>query len=84
MTQAGHTAPSCFQLGGSFFFFVFFSPVPALRAVDAVMEAAEAWNREREAAGLAPLAYLVAVTYAGGGRGHMLAFVGAVPGAEGL
>ena len=27
----------------------------ALRAVDAVMEAAEAWNRKRDAAGLAPL-----------------------------
>ncbi|SMX31453.1 SseB family protein [Actibacterium lipolyticum] len=34
------------------------------------------------AAGLAPLAYLVGVTYEGGQHGHMLAFVGAVPGAE--
>ncbi|MDT0682413.1 SseB family protein [Roseicyclus sp. F158] len=34
------------------------------------------------AAGLAPMAYLAAVTYEGGARGHLLAFVGAVPGAE--
>ncbi|KGB81919.1 MAG: hypothetical protein CL814_17700 [Confluentimicrobium sp.] len=35
------------------------------------------------AAGLAPLAYLAGVTYEGGQRGHMLAFVDAAPGAEG-
>ncbi|WP_108259473.1 SseB family protein [Mangrovicoccus ximenensis] len=34
------------------------------------------------AAGLADLAYLVAVTYADGRRGHLLAFIDAVPGAE--
>ena len=34
------------------------------------------------ATGLAQVAYLVATTAEGGGRGHMLAFVGAVPGAE--
>ncbi|QYX57657.1 SseB family protein [Roseovarius sp. SCSIO 43702] len=35
------------------------------------------------AAGLAPLAYLVGVTFEGGARGHMLGFVDARPGAEG-
>ncbi|WP_372603182.1 SseB family protein [Actibacterium sp.] len=35
------------------------------------------------AAGLAPLVYLVGVTYEGGQRGHMLAFIDALPGAEG-
>lgn len=35
------------------------------------------------AAGLALDAYLCGVTYEGGGRGHMLAFVGTEPGAEG-
>ena len=35
------------------------------------------------AAGLAVEAYLCGVTYEGGGRGHMLAFVGTVEGAEG-
>ncbi|MEP3918174.1 SseB family protein [Ascidiaceihabitans sp.] len=35
------------------------------------------------AMGLARCAYLVGVTYEGGGRGHMLSFVDAVPGAEG-
>lgn len=34
------------------------------------------------AAGLARLAYLAGVTYAGGGRGHVLAIVDPVPGAE--
>lgn len=34
------------------------------------------------AAGLAKTAVLVGVRYAGGGRGHLLAFLGAVPGAE--
>ncbi|GHF48660.1 SseB family protein [Seohaeicola zhoushanensis] len=34
------------------------------------------------AAGLARAAHLVAVTYAGGGRGHLLAFTAAAPGAE--
>lgn len=34
------------------------------------------------AAGLAVEAYLCGVTYEGGGRGHMLAFVGTEPGAE--
>lgn len=34
------------------------------------------------AAGLADLAYLVGVTYADGRRGHLLAFVDPVPGAE--
>lgn len=34
------------------------------------------------AGGLAQSAYLVAVEYEGGGRGHMLGFVGALPGAE--
>jgi hypothetical protein len=34
------------------------------------------------ATGLALSAYLVAVTYQGGAKGHMLAFVGAQPGAE--
>jgi hypothetical protein len=33
-------------------------------------------------AGLAPVAYLVSVSYEGGGRTHLLAFVDAVPGAE--
>lgn len=35
------------------------------------------------AAGLAVEAYLCGVTYEGGGRGHMLAFVGTIEGAEG-
>ena len=35
------------------------------------------------AQGLAQVAYLVAVTYHDGGRGHMLGFVGALEGAEG-
>lgn len=35
------------------------------------------------AAGLALAAYLCGVEYEGGGRGHMLAFVGTTPGAEG-
>lgn len=35
------------------------------------------------ARGLAQAAYLVGVTYAGGGRGHLLGFVGAVPEAHG-
>ena len=35
------------------------------------------------AAGLARMAYLAGVTYAGGARGHMLAFIDAAPGAEG-
>lgn len=35
------------------------------------------------AAGLAVEAYLCGVTYEGGGRGHMLAFVGTIDGAEG-
>lgn len=34
------------------------------------------------AAGLAPLAYLVGVTYEGGARGHLLAFIDAETGAE--
>ncbi|NHX27222.1 SseB family protein [Escherichia coli] len=34
------------------------------------------------AAGLAPLVYLVGVTYEGGQAGHMLAFIDAAPGAE--
>jgi len=34
------------------------------------------------AAGLAPLAYVAGVSYAGGGRSHMLAFIDAVEGAE--
>lgn len=34
-------------------------------------------------AGMARAAWLVAVQYEGGGRGHLLGFVGAVPGAEG-
>ncbi len=34
------------------------------------------------AGGLARFAYLVGVTYAGGGRGHLLGFVGTAPGAE--
>jgi hypothetical protein len=34
------------------------------------------------APGLAPAALLARVTYAGGRRSHMLAFLGAVPGAE--
>ncbi|MCG7622913.1 SseB family protein [Epibacterium sp. Ofav1-8] len=33
--------------------------------------------------GLAKMAYLAAVTYEGGGNGHLLAFVGARPGSEG-
>jgi hypothetical protein len=35
------------------------------------------------AAGLAETAYLLGVTYEGGGKGHMLAFVDATPGAQG-
>lgn len=35
------------------------------------------------AAGLADAAYLLGVTYEGGGKGHMLAFVDATPGAQG-
>ena len=35
------------------------------------------------AGGLAQAAYLVGVTYKGGGRGHMLAFVGTLDGAQG-
>ncbi len=35
-----------------------------------------------QAAGLARLAYLAGVTYRGGGRGHLLAVIGAAPGAE--
>lgn len=44
----------------------------------------EALDRKlASAAGLAVEAYLCGVTYEGGGRGHMLAFVGTVEGAEG-
>ncbi|MEM7721741.1 MAG: SseB family protein [Pseudomonadota bacterium] len=39
-------------------------------------------TRLATAEGLANLAYLVGVTYAGGRRGHLLAFVAPVPGAE--
>jgi hypothetical protein len=35
-----------------------------------------------QAAGLASMAYLAGVTYRGGGRGHLLAILGAAPGAE--
>ena len=48
-------------------------PEPLLRALDAKLASA---------AGLARLAYLAGVTYRGGRRTHLLAFVGAVPGAE--
>lgn len=44
----------------------------------------EALDRKlASAAGLAVEAYLCGVTYEGGGRGHMLAFVGTIDGAEG-
>lgn len=44
----------------------------------------EALDRKlASAAGLAVEAYLCGVTYEGGGRGHMLAFVGTIEGAEG-
>jgi hypothetical protein len=36
------------------------------------------------AVGLAPFAYLAAVTYEGGAKSHMLAFIDAIPGAEGV
>jgi hypothetical protein len=39
-------------------------------------------QRLATAEGLARMAYLVAATYAGGRRGHLMAFVDAVPGAE--
>lgn len=39
-------------------------------------------GRLASAEGLARMAYLVAATYAGGRRGHLMAFVDAVPGAE--
>lgn len=48
-------------------------PEALLHALDARLATAE---------GLAKLAYLVAVTYSGGGRGHLLAIVDPVPGAE--
>lgn len=48
-------------------------PDALLTALDARLAAAE---------GMAKLAYLVAVSYAGGGRGHMLAIVDPVAGAE--
>ncbi len=48
-------------------------PEVLLSALDARLAAAE---------GLAKMAYLVAATYAGGRRGHLMAFVDALPGAE--
>jgi hypothetical protein len=48
-------------------------PEGLLTALDARLAAAE---------GLARMAYLVAATYAGGRRGHLMAFVDALPGAE--
>ncbi len=48
-------------------------PETVLRALDRKLARAE---------GLARLAYLASVTYDSGARGHMLAFVGAAPGAE--
>jgi hypothetical protein len=48
-------------------------PERLLVALDARLATAE---------GLAKMAYLVGVTYSGGRRGHLLAFVGAVPDAE--
>ena len=48
-------------------------PERLIRALDAKLTAA---------AGLARTAYLAGVRYAGGARTHLLAFVGAVPGAE--
>lgn len=48
-------------------------PEPFLEALDA---------RLASCAGLAEQACLVSVTYETGGRGHLLAFIGAVPGAE--
>jgi hypothetical protein len=48
-------------------------PERLLTALDARLAAAE---------GLARMAYLVGVTYAGGRRGHLLAFVAPLPGAE--
>ena len=48
-------------------------PERLLTALDARLAAAE---------GLAKMAYLVAATYAGGRRGHLMAFVDALPGAE--
>jgi hypothetical protein len=49
------------------------APEALITALDAKLAAAE---------GLARLCYLVAATYQGGRRGHILAFVGAAPGAE--
>jgi hypothetical protein len=49
-------------------------PERLLRALDAKLARAE---------GLAEAAFLATVTYEGGARSHMLAFVGAAPGAEG-
>lgn len=48
-------------------------PEALLTALDARLATAE---------GLARMAYLVGATYAGGRRGHLMAFVDAVPGAE--
>ena len=48
-------------------------PEAVVRALDARLAAA---------AGLAPRAYLAGIAWEGGGAGHLLAFVGAVPGAE--
>jgi hypothetical protein len=48
-------------------------PEMLLTALDARLAAAE---------GLARMAYLVAATYAGGRRGHLMAFVDTLPGAE--
>ncbi|WP_212525311.1 SseB family protein [Actibacterium sp. MT2.3-13A] len=49
-------------------------PEPLLSALDAKLAAA---------GGLAKMAYLAGVSYAGGARGHMLAFIDPAPGAEG-
>jgi hypothetical protein len=48
-------------------------PESLLTALDARLASAE---------GLAKMAYLVAATYAGGRRGHLVAFIDALPGAE--
>jgi hypothetical protein len=48
---------------------------------EAVLQALDA--RLAGMAGMARAAWLVGVRYEGGGRGHLLGFVGAVPGAEG-
>ena len=55
--------------------------LPPGRLPDALLTALDA--KLGLAAGLAANAYLAAATYEGGGRSHVLAFVDAVPGAEG-